>query len=78
MRKRMLAGITKVLIATDCRDVPADQKANGQMGTYLGRFVIFPYTGKRYRGPRQSGGNPVFLLPDGSKVWGYECWWVRP
>lgn len=76
-RNRLLKGKSQVVIVEDCRNV--EQKANGQVATFLGRYRLkyYPETRMRYRGPRELLACPVFLLPDGTKIWGLECWWRR-
>lgn len=63
----------RVLVAKDCRD---GETATGQVGVLEGRFWFG--TNRRYRGPREHfcSVNPRIKLPDGSRIWGHECWWI--
>jgi hypothetical protein len=63
----------RVFVVLDCRDQPT---ATEQYATYQGRCWI--HNGRRYRGPREHlfEVNPLLTLDDGSKLWGYQCWWV--
>lgn len=77
-KKRMLAHVTEVVILKDCRDGARLAPADGQKALFLGRYRLSKYPElQRYRGPRAELSNPVFRLPDGSLVWGIQCWWRR-
>jgi hypothetical protein len=50
-----------VLIIEDCRP---NGNATGQVGVYEGRHIEDGY------------GSPRIRLPDGSAIYGCECWWT--
>lgn len=80
-KKRMLAGVTEVIIVNDRRAETLRSGVyheGGQKALYLGRFRLdkFPKM-QRYQGPRGWLSNPVFRLADGSLIWGLECFWKR-
>lgn len=103
---------TKVLITRDIRNVPSEQKADGQIGVYEGDFpvtvsmkvngeyreydyeqfvkwnAVQPHPIPSIEEAITSGDGawkekpfymvsdyPRILLPNGSRIWGYECWW---
>lgn len=72
-RKRRFYPGMLVLIDRDCRDNPT---ASGQLAIYEGRFWL--HNGRRYRGPKEHllSVNPRFILKDGSRIWGCQCWWI--
>lgn len=59
----------QVLIIEDCRE---GGPATGQTATYEGHFPLVDLA--TY--PEFSISNPRFRLPDGSEIWGIECWWT--
>lgn len=73
-KKRKVLRGDHVFIGQDCREgVPS---AAGQEAVYLGHYWYG--TARRYRGPKEHllEVNPRFRLPDGSFIWGVECWWA--
>ena len=82
-RERRFHPGMEVRIAKDCRPesemalrVLRGEKGNatGAVAVYLGRYD-WPNTKRRFTGSRDHG-NPLMRLPDGSYIWGLECWWI--
>jgi len=72
---------SKVKIAIDNRKVATEKKSNGQEAIYQG----WCWTSGRHRGKRYLGSqyqihskrklNRMFLLGDGQRIFGTECFW---
>lgn len=60
---------TEVVIVQDCRN---GSPADGLIGTYEGEF---PFIVQNDDGTTTAFLNPRILLPDGTHIWGIECWW---
>lgn len=61
-----------VRIGQDCRPGGTE---TGSEAIYEGLFDSV--TGQRYKGSRAGEqGMPKMTLPDGSTIWGFECWWL--
>lgn len=71
-KKRLRAGIDKVLIVNDYRRTPAEQTP-GVWATFEGHFLL---NGKRYVGTHPLLTTVRLRLSDGQTLWGYECDWV--
>lgn len=69
-----------VKIIRDCRQ--GTDSANGLSGICLGEYR-YPDTAKKMPDDKYSispreriNYNPLFLLDNGSYIWGMECWWT--